>query len=169
MQIFGFFMYVRQSFTQMDMGSMLNGFDPIHVNLCENGDVLLSDDSYKVNDPQNTKEVTGHQLQNTNDDTLCVTCGDAIQSTVDVVENDKQQLSNKGQTFQGFSKFSHENSPFKDVTLIIHHNTTPCLEICEIFSIKKRAVSDSLFEYNYLYFLLRAASDFFLRLTLGFS
>ena len=25
------------------------------------------------------------------------------------------------------------------------------------------------FDYNYLYFLLRAASDFFLRLTLGFS
>ena len=25
------------------------------------------------------------------------------------------------------------------------------------------------FAYNYLYFLLRAASDFFLRLTLGFS
>ena len=25
------------------------------------------------------------------------------------------------------------------------------------------------FEYNYLYFLLRAASDFFLRFTLGFS
>lgn len=35
--------------------------------------------------------------------------------------------------------------------------------------IKKRAVSGSLFEYNYLYFLLRAASDFFLRFTLGFS
>ena len=35
--------------------------------------------------------------------------------------------------------------------------------------IKKPPDLGWFFEYNYLYFLLRAASDFFLRLTLGFS
>ena len=64
----------------------------MHSELRQNGDFLLSDHGNQINDPEDTEEVTGNQLQHTNDNTRGIAARDTEQRAVDVIYDDEQEL-----------------------------------------------------------------------------
>ena len=78
---------------------------------CKNGDFLLGDYGDQVNDPENTEEVTGNELQHTNNNAGRITARNAEQCAVNVIENYQQELCDPRQTLESLSKFSHYENP----------------------------------------------------------
>ena len=109
--------------------------------------------------------------------------GEGLYTDMNAIRRDEDELDNKVKTRKGFSEFCHSDISFQRCTRILYTHSMRLSSIhapffCRIFALGlKNSLTNTKngpdwsrsLHTNYLYFLLRAASDFFLRLTLGFS
>jgi hypothetical protein len=85
------------------------------VALSGNRNFLLGNDRNQIDNPEDAEEVTGDKLQYADHDTGGIAAGDAVQSTVNIVYDDQQELNDPIQTLKSLSEISHDKFSFLSI------------------------------------------------------
>ena len=79
--------------------------------LRQNSNFLLNDNCNQVDEPEDTEEVSGNELKNTNYDSYYIASCDTCECSVNIVEDYEKKLNDPRKSLKSLFEFCHSISP----------------------------------------------------------